>query len=137
MCLPHPPGHSRTARGRAHRLDSPRPIRVGDAVTTHPRPSLGGRRSHDSPEANPRWETQSRLTRGQPRVGDAITTSPRPTLDERHSHDSPEGISSDSSEGAQLHRPTLQRELIDQLSADQAWAGDSHNSPEAILGRET
>jgi hypothetical protein len=69
-------------------------------------------------------------------VGDAVTTSLSPTLDERHSHDSPEGISGDSSEGDQLHRPTLQRELIDQLSTDQAWAGDSHNSPEAILGRE-
>jgi hypothetical protein len=57
----------------------PRQPQVGDAVTTRPRPTLGGRRSHDSPEANRERETHSRLARGQPRVGDAVTTCPRPT----------------------------------------------------------
>jgi hypothetical protein len=32
----------------------------------HPRPTLGGRRSHASPEANLGQEMQSRLARGQP-----------------------------------------------------------------------
>jgi hypothetical protein len=35
--------------------------RAGDAVTTRPRPTPGGRCSHDSPEANLGRETQSQL----------------------------------------------------------------------------
>jgi hypothetical protein len=45
---------------------------------------------HDSPEANTRRETQSRLARGRPWAGDTSTTPPRPTLGGKHSHDSPE-----------------------------------------------
>jgi hypothetical protein len=58
---------------------------------TRPRPSSGERRSHDSPEANPGRETQSRLARGQPRAGDAVTTRPRPTSGGRRNQDSPRG----------------------------------------------
>jgi hypothetical protein len=58
--------------------DSPEDI-SGDALegaqlhrptlqTTRPRSTSGGRLGHDSPEANPRWQTQSRLARGQPRA---------------------------------------------------------------------
>jgi hypothetical protein len=32
-------------------------LRAGDAITTRPRPTLGGRRSHDLPEAIPMRET--------------------------------------------------------------------------------
>jgi hypothetical protein len=59
---------SRLARGQP---------RVEDAITTRPRPTSDGRRSHDSieadigrrhihdsPKADLRWETQSRLARG-------------------------------------------------------------------------
>jgi hypothetical protein len=46
---------SRIAQGQA---------RMGDAVTTCPRPTSGGRHNHDSSEAKPGQETQSRLTRG-------------------------------------------------------------------------
>jgi hypothetical protein len=45
-------------------------------------------RSHDSPKANPRWETQSQLAQGQPRAKDTVMTRPRPTSGERGSHDS-------------------------------------------------
>ena len=41
----------------------------------------GGRCSHDSPEATPRQETESRLARGQSLAGDAVTICPRPTMD--------------------------------------------------------
>jgi hypothetical protein len=63
---------------------------VGDIVTTRPRPSPGGRGSHDSPEAIPGRETQSRLARGQPRAGNAVMTRLSPTLGGRRSHDLPE-----------------------------------------------
>jgi hypothetical protein len=69
---------------------------------TRARPTLGERHNHDSPDANPRRETQSRLTRGQPcagdivmtrsrptSVGDTVTARPRPTSDRRGSHGSP------------------------------------------------
>jgi hypothetical protein len=59
---------------------------------THPRPSPCGRRSHNSSEAIPGWETQSRLAEGQPQARDAVTTHPRPTSGGRHSHDSPEAF---------------------------------------------
>jgi hypothetical protein len=75
--------------------------------TTRPRPTSDGRHSHKSPDAKPVNETQSRLTRGQPRVGqsvttrprltrarDAATTCPRPTSGGRGSDDSPEAIPS-------------------------------------------
>jgi hypothetical protein len=48
--------------------NSARP-QAGDAVTTRPRPTSGGRHNHDSPEANLGQETQSRLARGQTRTG--------------------------------------------------------------------
>ena len=68
--------------------------RAGDAVTTRPRPTLGGRCSHDSPAANPGRETQSRLARGQPWVGDLVTTLSRRIPGRRRSHDSSEGNNS-------------------------------------------
>jgi hypothetical protein len=39
--------------------------RAGDAITTHPRPSPDERHIHDSTEANPGREIQSRLIRDQ------------------------------------------------------------------------
>jgi hypothetical protein len=56
-------------------------LREGDTVMTRPRPTPGRRRSHDSPEANTRRETQSQLSTTYPRAGDAVTAR----------HDSPEG----------------------------------------------
>jgi hypothetical protein len=47
--------------------------RARDAVRTRPRPTSGERRSHASPEANLRRETQS------PRTGD-VSASPEATL---------------------------------------------------------
>jgi hypothetical protein len=61
---------------------------------TRLRPTLGWRRSHTLPEANPRQETQSCLARGQPWAGDAVTACPRPTSGGRHSYVSPEPTSS-------------------------------------------
>jgi hypothetical protein len=55
---------------------------------TRSRPTLGGRGSHDSPEAILGLETQSRLARGQPWV----VTRPRPSLGGRRSHGSLEAI---------------------------------------------
>jgi hypothetical protein len=60
---------------------------------TRPRPTLSGRRSHDSSEANPGHETQSRLTRGQPRAGNAFPTRLRPVSGQKRISDSPEGVS--------------------------------------------
>jgi hypothetical protein len=74
-------------------------------VTTHLRPTPSGRcrRSHDSPEAKPRWgrspdssrlargwETQSRLVTTHRRVGETVMTRSRPSQHRRHNHDSPE-----------------------------------------------
>jgi hypothetical protein len=70
-----------------------RPPRLGEVVTTCPRPTSGGRLSHDSPEVIPWRETQSRLAQGQPQAEDTVTTRPRPTLGRRRGHDSPEDIS--------------------------------------------
>jgi hypothetical protein len=79
-------------------------LRAGDIVTTPLRPTPGGRRSHDSseanpgreshhdsPEANPGWEMHLErkdtvLTRL--RAGDTVTTPLRPTPGGRRSHDS-------------------------------------------------
>jgi hypothetical protein len=80
-------GQPWTGDATTTRLSQPR---VGDTVTTCSRPTLGGRRSHNSSEANLGREIQSRLARGQPWAGDAVTTRPRPTSDGRSSHDSPE-----------------------------------------------
>jgi hypothetical protein len=64
--------------------------RAGDAITTRPRPTSGGRqsrlarqasggrRSHGSPEPK-LGGRQSRFVRGQTRAGDAVTPRPRPT----------------------------------------------------------
>jgi hypothetical protein len=57
-------------------------------VTTHPRPTPGGIRSHDSLEAILGRERLSRITQGQARMGDAVTTRPKPTSGGRHNHDS-------------------------------------------------
>jgi hypothetical protein len=52
------------------------------------RPTLGGRRSHASPEANLGRETHSRFARGQPWAGEGVTARPRQTLGGRHIHGS-------------------------------------------------
>jgi hypothetical protein len=57
---------------------------------TSPRPSSGETGSHDSPEANPRRETQSRLTRDQALAGQLATTHRRPSSGGIGSHDSPD-----------------------------------------------
>jgi hypothetical protein len=79
---------------------------------TCPRPTPGGRRSHDSPETNLRWETQSRLARDQPQVGYAVTARPKPTSGGRRSHGSPEvnlGRSHDSPESVSGDYPVRLR----------------------------
>jgi hypothetical protein len=73
---------------------------------TRPRPTSGRRRIHDSPEANPGWETHSRPARGQPRAGDTIMARSRTKLDKKSISDSPEGILGNAPEGAKLCRPT-------------------------------
>jgi hypothetical protein len=82
---------------------------AGDVITTRPRPNSGGGGIHDSPEANLGWETQSRLARGQFWAGDTVTARWRPTLDKQCISASPEA------------NP----------------GRHSHDSPEAIPGRET
>jgi hypothetical protein len=47
---------------------------------------LHGRRGHCLPEANPGWDTQSRLARGQPWAGDAVTARPRLPSGGRRNH---------------------------------------------------
>jgi hypothetical protein len=98
--------------------------------------NLGGRRSNDSTEGNPGWETIT--TRPRPTSGgDAFMARPRPTPDKQHIFDSPEGISGDAPEGAhsteQLRQPTLQ------TTHPRPTPGGrhSHDSPEANPGRET
>jgi hypothetical protein len=66
--------------------------RVGEAVTTRPRPTPGGRGSYDSPKANPKQDRQSRLFLGHSRAGDTVTTHPRPSPGGTGSNDSPEVI---------------------------------------------
>jgi hypothetical protein len=51
-----------------------------------PRPTLGGRRAHGSPEASYGRETHSWLARGQPSVRDTVTPHPSPTPGGRHNH---------------------------------------------------
>jgi hypothetical protein len=65
-----------------------------DLLTNSPLMNLpmaipGGRRNHDSPKANTRWETKSRLARGQSRTGDTVTIHPRPIPGGIRSLDSP------------------------------------------------
>jgi hypothetical protein len=55
---------------------------------TRPRPPLGVRRSHDSLKAMPRWDRQSRVTRGQAQARDTITTCSRPLSGGRGSDNS-------------------------------------------------
>jgi hypothetical protein len=66
----------------------PRPSLGGQTVTTRSRPTPGGRHSHDTPEAILECNRQSQLAQGQPRAGDAITAHTRPTPGERHGHNS-------------------------------------------------
>jgi hypothetical protein len=75
---PTPPTSARP-RARDVVTTRPRPPRAREAVTTRSRPTLGGRRGHDSPEASPGQEMQSRLARGQLQMGDAVMTRRRPT----------------------------------------------------------
>jgi hypothetical protein len=110
--------------------------------------------SHDSPEANLRWETQSRLlkatlgqetqlglARGQPRARDAVTPRPRPTLGERRSHLGQEML-------APRPRPPsgLRWETQSRLGRENTFTACprppsgrrcSHSSPKAIPRRET
>jgi hypothetical protein len=58
---------------------------------TRLRPFLGETGSHDSPEANPQRETQSRLNRGQALARQSVTTRLRPPSGGTCSHDSPKG----------------------------------------------
>jgi hypothetical protein len=101
-----------------------RPTRAEDVVMTRRRPNSRGRRSHGSPEANPRREIQSLLARNQPRAGDTVTTCPQTNLG---------------------------RETQSRLVREQPRAGDAvtarpsltpggrhcHDSPETNLGWET
>jgi hypothetical protein len=73
---------------------------------SHPKPTASERCSHDSLEANPRWETQSRLANlGQETWSHSLEAIPR-------------------------------RETQSRLTRDQPRMGDNHDSPEANLGRE-
>jgi hypothetical protein len=78
---------------------------------THPRPTLGGRRSHDTPEANLGRVTQSWLARRQHWTSSTFFPRPRPIPGERRSHDSPEAIP--------------RREKQSRLTRGQPWAGDT------------
>jgi hypothetical protein len=70
-----PPRSAYLRRPRVHHHH-----RVGEAVTTCPRPTLGGRGSYDLPEAKPKQDRQSRLFLDHSRAGDTVTTRPRPSL---------------------------------------------------------
>jgi hypothetical protein len=96
---------------------------TGDGVTTCLRLTTGRIHTRDSPKANPGQETESRLTRGQPRAGDAITTRLRPTSGERRSHDSFEA--------------NPRRETQSRLARPTSGGRRSHDSPEANHGQET
>jgi hypothetical protein len=76
---------------------------VGDAVTTRLRTPSSGRHNHDSSEAKPGRDRQSRLIRGQARVADAVTTHPRPSSGSRRSHDSPKATLAELSAPGLLH----------------------------------
>jgi hypothetical protein len=69
--------NSPEAKARQNRQSARGNLRVGETVTTRPRPSLGR-------------TGQPRLARGHPLARQAVTTRQKPTLDRRHSHDSPE-----------------------------------------------
>jgi hypothetical protein len=72
---------------------------------TRSRPTLSGRRNHDSPEANLGWRRSH--------------VSLEATPDKHHDSNSPEGISDDALGGAQLCQPTLQgpgREMQSRLA---------------------
>jgi hypothetical protein len=99
-----------------------RPTRAGDAIMTRLRPTSGGRCSHDSPEANPGRETQSRLVRGQPRVGEAVMNRSRPTSDGRRIHGSPEA--------------NPEWEMVTTCPRPISGGRCSHASPKANPGRE-
>jgi hypothetical protein len=71
-------------------MTCPRPSSGGTDIDDLLKATPAGRGSHDMPEANLGWKTQSRFARGHPMAGDAVTTRPRPTPGRRHSHDSPE-----------------------------------------------
>jgi hypothetical protein len=101
-------------------------------------PRQGTQTSTKSPsgekEADPGRETQSRLTRGQPRTGDAIITHPRTTSGERCSHDSPE-----TNLGRQTHSHSPQakprRETQPRLARGQPRTSSAFPThPSSLLG---
>jgi hypothetical protein len=92
--------------------------------------------SHDSPEANPGRETQSRLAQDEPRTGDAVTTRSKPTA--RRSHDSPEAnrlTQSRLARGQPLDAVTTRPRPTDRHSHDSLEANldrrHNHSSPTA------
>jgi hypothetical protein len=77
---------------------------MGQTVTTCPKTLLGRRHRHDSPEAMPRWDKLSRLSRVHPRAGQVDTTHSRTTPGGTRSNNSLEATpggkgSNDSPEG--------------------------------------
>jgi hypothetical protein len=106
--------------------------------------------SHNSSEANPERETQSRLAQDQTRAGDAVAARPRPTPGGRHSHDSPD-TNLGRRRSHDLSETNLMRETQSRLVRDQPRAADGvtprlrpssggrrgHDSHETKLERET
>jgi hypothetical protein len=89
---------------------------------TRPRPTLGGRHSHDSPEAKPGRERQSQLTRGHLRAGDIVMTLPRSYHNTRRSH--------------HLLEANLRGDVVTALQKPIPCRRHCHDSPEANLGLE-
>ena len=121
-----PPRSAYLRRPRVHHHH-----RVGEAVTTRLRPTLGGRGSYDLPEAKPKQDRQSRLFLDHSRAGDTVTTRPRPSLGGTGSNDSPEVI-----RGRDRQSRLAQRQPpggIHSYSSPEANPGgiQSYNSPEA------
>jgi hypothetical protein len=70
---------------------------------TRLRTPSSGRHNHDSSEAKPGRDRQSRLIRGQAWAADAVTTHPRPSSGSRRSHDSPKATLVELSAPGLLH----------------------------------
>jgi hypothetical protein len=94
---------SRPLSGGRGCQDRPRPSPTGDAVMTRPRPPSSERHNHDSSEAKPGRDRQSRLIRGQARAANAVTTHPRPSSGSRRSHNSPKANLAELSAPGLLH----------------------------------